>query len=47
MVKTNANIPKDKIFQCTEEINKVRAPRHPLRSEMSSSKMSVVPAWML
>ena len=24
-VKTNANIPKDKIFQCMEEINKVRA----------------------
>ena len=24
-VKTNANIPKDKIFQCMEEINQVRA----------------------
>ena len=24
-VKTNANIPKDKIFQCMDEINKVRA----------------------
>ena len=23
--KTNANIPKDKIFQCMDEINKVRA----------------------